>query len=75
MARGELAGNLFNNVFHRMVCKMTWPCLVSPQIQHQNLGILTRLEHLIFPKLSLCRMKRLFWSIVPTRRHPRLALL
>jgi hypothetical protein len=75
MARGELAGNLFNNVFNRMVCKMTWPCLASLQLQHQNLRLLTCLEHLIFPKLSLCRMKRLFRPIVPTRRHPRLALL
>jgi hypothetical protein len=75
MARGKLAGNLFNNVFHRMIRKMTWPCSVSLQLQHQNLKLLTCLEHLIFPKLSLCRMKRLFWPIVPTCRHPWLTLL
>jgi len=74
MARGELASNFFNNVLYRMVCKMTWPCL-SLQLQRQNLELLTCLEHLIFPKLSLCRMKRLFWSIIPTGGHPRLALL
>jgi hypothetical protein len=36
---------------------------------------MTCLEHLIFPKLSLRRVKRLFWSIIPARGHPRLALL
>jgi len=36
---------------------------------------MTRLEHLIFPKLPLRWMKRLFWTVVPTRGHPWLTLL
>jgi hypothetical protein len=32
MARGKLARNFFDNVLHRMVCKMTWPCLLSLQL-------------------------------------------
>jgi hypothetical protein len=39
MARGKLAGNFFNNVFHRMVCKMTWPCLLSLQLATPELEI------------------------------------
>jgi hypothetical protein len=74
MPRRELARDLFNNVFYRMVCKVTCPRPASLQVQYQTAGLLTRLEYLIFPKLPLRRMNRLFRSIVPTCGHPWLAL-
>jgi hypothetical protein len=73
MPRRELARDFLDDVLYRMVCKMTCPRAASLQVQYQTAGSLTRLEHLIFPKLPLCWMKRLFWSIVPTRGHPWLA--
>jgi hypothetical protein len=36
MPRRELARDLFDNVFYRMVCEMTCPRDASPQIQQQN---------------------------------------